>query len=44
VISTLFWNDGTIAQMTERVQINARPYRSQDLGALRPDVTRCARS
>jgi hypothetical protein len=26
VIATLFWKDGTIAQMTERVQINGHPY------------------
>ena len=26
VISTLFWKDGAVAQMTERVQINGRPY------------------
>ena len=26
VISTLFWNDGAVAQMTERVQINGKPY------------------
>jgi hypothetical protein len=26
VLSTLFWNDGAVAQMTERVQINGRPY------------------
>jgi hypothetical protein len=26
VISTLFWKDGAVAQMTERVQINGKPY------------------
>jgi len=26
VIASLFWKDGAIAQMTERVQINGRPY------------------
>jgi hypothetical protein len=26
VISTLFWKDGAVAQMTERLQINGRPY------------------
>ncbi len=26
VISSLFWDDGAVAQMTERVQINGHPY------------------
>lgn len=26
VIASLFWKDGAVAQMTERVQINGRPY------------------